>query len=91
MYLNSIAFASCLKILFIKKGVSDFQLAEQLNQWASTDTMDLVEKKSQETFDVLPDELNIPGVNKSIDLELKKVLRKINRDPERLKKLGTST
>lgn len=86
---------NCLKFIIengiSKENLTDFQLAEQLNKWATSDSMELVEKNSQETFDIIPDEIVIPGGNKSPDLEnpgVRAVLRKINRDPERMKELG---
>jgi hypothetical protein len=88
---------NCLKFILenkiSKEGFTDYDLAQQLNIWAECATMQIVDKK-EEIFEVTPDMGHEIAIEKIIggsifeDPKVKQVLRAINRNPERMKKLG---
>ena len=85
---------NCLKFVLDngvqKDGLSDYQLAEQMHQWLSTETLKLTVAELEEEFAILPDQMGYDGISEIDynDSRVKHVLRKINQDPERMKVLG---
>lgn len=88
---------NCLKFILdngiIKDGKTEFELADDVYKWSqSTTTSDL----GSESFRVFPDEidskhiLNANGIGPSGPMKegVRGVICKINRDPERMKKLA---
>lgn len=80
---------SCLKFILenkvSKEGKTEFQLAEDLFKWTTSEGYDIKEKNSAEHYEILPEGYSAEDLEKPA---VKAVLGFINRDPERMKKLA---